>query len=184
MSEKQRNKEEGDGQRRSTGRRRRVESGRRRWCYSTSAIASYKLLFFASPTQGRLTAPFVYPTCSLGFVYPLFVTSSGNAQWTLKNQFPEQFSNSHPTEMLSIKISYNHFSGISRVKRERKKRRTNNIVGSSAFSGIASFGCDRKKKGLLPHHSICWRTGKADGEPRVCSVCLCETEKHKQKFKG
>lgn len=51
MSEKQRNKEEGDGQRRSTGqRRRRVESGRRRWCYSTSAIASYKLLFFASPT--------------------------------------------------------------------------------------------------------------------------------------
>lgn len=52
MLEKQRNKEEGDGQRRSIGqrRRRRVESGRRRWCYSTSAIASYKLLFFASPT--------------------------------------------------------------------------------------------------------------------------------------
>lgn len=100
----------------------------------------------------------------------------------LKNQFPEQFSNSHPTEMLSIKISYNHSSGISRVKRE--KRKGNNIVGSSAFSGIASFGCDRKEKGLLPHHSICWRTGKADGEPLVCSVCLCETGEGKEQFKG
>lgn len=106
------------------------------------------------------------------------MTSSGNAQWTLKNQFPEQFSNSHPTEMLSIKISYNHSSGISRVK-GGKKRKGNNIVGSSAFSGIASFGCDRKEKGLLPRHSICWRTGKADGEPLVCSVCLCETGEHK-----
>lgn len=104
------------------------------------------------------------------------MTSSGNAQWTLKNQFPEQFSNSHPTEMLSIKISYNHSSGISRVKTE--KRKSNNIVGSSAFSGIASFGCDRNEKGLLPRRSICWRTGKADGEPLVCSVCLYETGEH------
>lgn len=103
------------------------------------------------------------------------MTSSGNAQWTLKNQFPEQFSNSHPTEMLSIKISYNHSSGISRANREKG----NNIVGSSAFSGIASFECDRKEKGFLPHRSICWRTGKADGEPLVCSVCLCETAEHK-----
>lgn len=81
--------------------------------------------------------------------------------------------------MLSIKISYNHSSGISKVKREKG----NNIVGSSAFSGIASFGCDRKKKGLLPHRSICWRTGKADGEQLVCSVYLCETEEQKGQFK-
>lgn len=65
-----------------------------------------------------------------------------------------------------------------------KKRKSNNIVGSSAFSGIASFGCDRKKKDLLPHHSICWRTGKADGETLVCSVCLCETGGHKWQFTG
>lgn len=109
------------------------------------------------------------------------MTSSGNAQWTLKNQFPEQFSNSHPSEMLSIKISYNHSSGISRVG---GKRKSNNIVGSSAFSEIASFGCDRKKKVLLPHHSVCWRTGKADGEPLVCSVCPCGTGGHKGQFKG
>lgn len=43
-----------------------------------------------------------------------------NAQWTFKNQFPEQFSNSHPREMLSIKISYNHSSGTSKVKTEKK----------------------------------------------------------------
>lgn len=81
--------------------------------------------------------------------------------------------------MLSIKISYNHSSGISKVKTEK----SNNIVGSSAFSGIASFGCDRKEKGLLPHYSICWRIGKADGEPLVCSACRCETEEQKGQFK-
>lgn len=63
-----------------------------------------------------------------------------------KNQFPEQFSNSHPREMLSIKISYNHSSGISKVRRERRRggcvceKKSNNIVGSSAFSGISSCG--------------------------------------------
>lgn len=168
---------------RETERTKRRKKGReweeRMVLFDINSRVIYTVIVF-EPHLRRLTAPFVYPTCSLGFVYPLFMTSSGNAQWTLKNQFPEQFSNSHPTEMLSIKISYNHSSGISRVK--GKKRKSNNIVGSSALSGIASFGCDRKKKVLLPHHSICWRTGKADGETLVCSVCLCETGRHKGQF--
>ncbi len=27
-----------------------------------------------------------------------------------------------------------------------------------------------------PHRSICWRTGRADEEPLVCSVYLCVPE--------
>lgn len=54
--------------------------------------------------------------------------------------------------------------------------------GQQCMQWIAPLG-EMEKRSLLPHRSICWRTGKADGEPLVCSVCLCATETHEQ-FKG
>lgn len=91
-----------------------------------------RAVIVCEPHLGETDSPICLSNLFISFclspsLCPLFfMTSSGGAQWTLrkkkkeeKNQFPEQFSNSHPREMLSIKISYNHSSGISKVRQER-----------------------------------------------------------------